>query len=249
MQLHVRLWQCGAQLSFSTLYGSKWVATFSNSNRSIVLSSFSTLYGSKWVATDHRSANPIKIRVSVPSTGRSGLQLPKASRGAEAQLRFSTLYGSKWVATKSDRGELRAVASFSTLYGSKWVATHPRFRLKLPLGGFSTLYGSKWVATVGTSRHFINDSRVSVPSTGRSGLQHYGRRWNCPSRLVSVPSTGRSGLQLDVVRSERFRALGFSTLYGSKWVATWFLARRVETALMFQYPLRVEVGCNVNCPR
>ena len=62
--------------------------------------------------------------------------------------------------------------------------------------------------------------------------------------MVSVPSTGRSGLQLVFLTIVAFALLGFSTLYGSKWVATGGVARRKATTNRFQYPLRVEVGCN-----
>ena len=136
------------------------------------------------------------------------------------------------------------------------------------------------------------DKNVSVPSTGRSGLQH--QLCNQPNRIccVSVPSTGRSGLQH--IRSFQYTVVtsgfqyplrvevgcnltcylvdaadsGFSTLYGSKWVATStvLVGQRCCTSFstlygskwvatygdhdlcpvihQFQYPLRVEVGCN-----
>ena len=85
---------------FSTLYGSKWVATTSRRSRDEPRPSFSTLYGSKWVATLNTAPDfeeeagfqyPLRVEVgcnlnkrrhgfigvvvSVPSTGRSGLQL------------------------------------------------------------------------------------------------------------------------------------------------------------------------------
>ena len=111
---------------------------------------------------------------------------------------FSTLYGSKWVATSRRDGRPRRPPVFSTLYGSKWVATwhrgrsFPRFppgfqyplrvevgcnrtcnRLsKLVFRVFSTLYGSKWVATRIVPMPGIGTVDFSVPSTGRSGLQH-----------------------------------------------------------------------------
>ena len=44
------------------------------------------------------------------------------------------------------------------------------------------------------------------------------------------------------------RQSGFSTLYGSKWVATYGISRRQVRAFVFQYPLRVEVGCNAGSP-
>ena len=88
-------------------------------------------------------------------------------------------------------------------------------------------------------------SRVSVPSTGRSGLQHLCRLRMTSHLAVSVPSTGRSGLQLSL-GSPHYPALSsFSTLYGSKWVATHGSGRHFLGAYLFQYPLRVEVGCNL----
>ena len=42
--------------------------------------------------------------------------------------------------------------------------------------------------------------------------------------------------------------VGFSTLYGSKWVATRAAGVGVARILTFQYPLRVEVGCNTSAP-
>ena len=111
------------------------------------------------------------VCVSVPSTGRSGLQRGSVKSMYTHGTSFSTLYGSKWVATAS--GAIRA-----------WFAT-----------GFSTLYGSKWVATL----------------------------------VGQAMDTG---------------IFGFSTLYGSKWVATFAVERPQKSVCAFQYPLRVEVGCN-----
>ena len=93
-----------------------------------------------------------------------------------------------------------SVKCFSALYGSKWVATSPHSIAGTIFSCFSTLYGSKWVAT------------------------HRRPTINCNSLRVSVPSTGRSGLQLNV------------------------RARRAEHMQQFQYPLRVEVGCNLRAP-
>ena len=112
-------------------------------------------------------------------------------------------------------------SSFSTLYGSKWVATrYAAVAQDVKDSSFSTLYGSKWVATRSTLYQRSYTMRVSVPSTGRSGLQPQGALWRTkrgnrfqyPLRVevgcnsvqlfavfplyhVSVPSTGRSGLQ------------------------------------------------------
>ncbi len=134
-----------------------------------------------------------------------------------------------------------------------------------------TLYGSKWVATTFSIRNPCSNFFVSVPSTGRSGLQQntivgfltiligfstlYGSKWvatllgaaRCirPYR-VSVPSTGRSGLQRNDPCSIPVIITRFSTLYGSKWVATRDRAVCLVEGIMFQYPLRVEVGCNLS---
>ena len=78
--------------------------------------------------------------VSVPSTGRSGLQLSDTSNTYRVQQRFSTLYGSKWVATQRALVTHTQTTCFSTLYGSKWVATqlsqieeHLGIRFQYPL--------------------------------------------------------------------------------------------------------------------
>ena len=65
--------------------------------------SFSTLYGSKWVATWKMLAIIESVVVSVPSTGRSGLQPSTHPSVALWNNGFSTLYGSKWVATTGKR--------------------------------------------------------------------------------------------------------------------------------------------------
>ena len=208
---------------FSTLYGSKWVASARRGVDAIRRCGFSTLYGSKWVATTARFAYngfhlkfqyplrvevgcngqeadgvvkgfgfqyPLRVEVgcnvihavwhveyemvSVPSTGRSGLQPDRRSAGIAHRRSFSTLYGSKWVATpRVWRDELaHKVSRFSTLYGSKWVATLLWNLLK--------------------DRQY----EVSVPSTGRSGLQVNKIFCLLFKVGVSVPSTGRSGLQV-----------------------------------------------------
>ena len=112
------------------------------------------------------------------------------------------------------------------------------------VGGFSTLYGSKWVATTPALIHAALTSQVSVPSTGRSGLQHYDSLLIKPCHKVSVPSTGRSGLQPRFIPGVGTVYWRFSTLYGSKWVATTLLMVTFREGLKFQYPLRVEVDCN-----
>ena len=134
--------------------------------------------------------------VSVPSTGRSGLQRGVDVFPALMDTGFSTLYGSKWVATMGLACPAVTAAGFSTLYGSKWVATEPVLQVtvaaqivSVPSTGrsglqrqhtcrqrslgscFSTLYGSKWVATYAVPVQGGQGGKVSVPSTGRSGLQ------------------------------------------------------------------------------
>ena len=209
-----------ASRCFSTLYGSKWVATSSSRHRRGISMSFSTLYGSKWVATRApprrwrrklKFQYPLRVEVgcndcgsyrnfcaehvSVPSTGRSGLQRRRAASCKNRFQCFSTLYGSKWVATTSIDFSRECPTCFSTLYGSKWVATPLPYVFVRFSPGFSTLYGSKWVATQ-HARLARHNFHVSVPSTGRSGLQR---------------GNGMQGA---------LRVCSFSTLYGSKWVAT-----------------------------
>ena len=136
---------------------------------------------------------------------------------------------------------------------------------------FSTLYGSKWVATGRRFGLVVLLPAVSVPSTGRSGLQRLHPNSARTPSWVSVPSTGRSGLQRQLRGREMSYFPCFSTLYGSKWVATtthsaevlggtsfstlygskWVATRAVSIlarfSYKFQYPLRVEVGCNGRC--
>ena len=184
------------------------------------------------------------LHVSVPSTGRSGLQRCGKARAKRFLRSFSTLYGSKWVATHVRSFDRVTCVGFSTLYGSKWVATAINPNSASSGKRFSTLYGSKWVATLKAAYWSIVNLVVSVPSTGRSGLQrwhdnHYPARcrFQYPLRVevgcnfvsvsqariwrkVSVPSTGRSGLQRRRAGHACVRSVRFSTLYGSKWVAT-----------------------------
>ena len=181
---------------------------------------FSTLYGSKWVATRAGRAGRTGRAVSVPSTGRSGLQA--------VFLRVRMRRKGCVSVPSTGRSGLQPALPASTL----------------PMSArFSTLYGSKWVATSADSTISFCFS-VSVPSTGRSGLQP---KYYIPlgaELRVSVPSTGRSGLQRWELVSVKPSFLSFSTLYGSKWVATLEYVCVVEKHASFQYPLRVEVGCN-----
>mgnify|MGYP005852207695 CR=1 FL=1 len=206
---------------FSTLYGSKWVATRQKWKGRHAPDGFSTLYGSKWVATClyalyslcvGRFQYPLRvevgcnsfptmtatvaIRVSVPSTGRSGLQRQwHVCRLLAVSFQYPLRVEVGCNATTARNGSLQG--GFSTLYGSKWVATLTTFAFRDATLGFSTLYGSKWVATL-------------PPLAGGRGVE------------------------------------GFSTLYGSKWVATSMNCAHIPRVYLFQYPLRVEVGCNPN---
>ena len=163
---------------------------------------FSTLYGSKWVATPALCSfsHAQSSSVSVPSTGRSGLQ-PEALEPLLQTLEVFQypLRVEVGCNPAADALSDSSTLCFSTLYGSKWVATLDGVYLgEEPSACFSTLYGSKWVATPSgraRAKRFFN---VSVPSTGRSGLQ--------PSNLGC----------------------------------------RHYFVLEFQYPLRVEVGCNLD---
>ena len=255
--------------SFSTLYGSKWVATRAcnacavrqckfqyplrvevgcnvvglfyesavqlfqyplrvevgcNRNlRTIFHSgygSFSTLYGSKWVATTTRQPTLSSV------------------------LSFSTLYGSKWVATALALHAPQLHACFSTLYGSKWVATRCESVHDVDREGFSTLYGSKWVATMKTDAITAQRGWFQYPLRVEVGCNVGLESGGLGDSIVSVSSTGRSGLQLYARTTWAMLCACFSTLYGSKWVATLSYASKYIAKEEFQYPLRVEVGCN-----
>ena len=85
---------------------------------------------------------------------------------------------------------------------------------------FSTLYGSKWVATLLAGDLDTANDFVSVPSTGRSGLQQVkNRRRNCQKKWFQYP------LRVEV---------GCNPVPEPP----------ADHVAMFQYPLRVEVGCN-----
>ena len=185
------------------------------------------------------------FRVSVPSTGRSGLQRGAAYKACIRALCFSTLYGSKWVATLPPLWGVGLRMGFSTLYGSKWVATTLMRSPFSVMTSFSTLYGSKWVATDGVSRSAVRDDRFQYPLRVEVGCNRKGFAASCYTVVVSVPSTGRSGLQLPSNPTPRTQIESFSTLYGSKWVATRSTPPPRPLSTKFQYPLRVEVGCNL----
>ena len=154
---------------FSTLYGSKWVATWVTSLFSLYIIQFQYPLRVEVGCNDKaESIEAGRSWVSVPSTGRSGLQRALSYASKYIAKGFSTLYGSKWVATRNHRRTRHHPSCFSTLYGSKWVATKLSYGRLSARWSFSTLYGSKWVATGGRG-----DGNHS--SVGFSTL--YGSKW------------------------------------------------------------------------
>ena len=113
---------------------------------------------------------------------------------------------------------------------------------------FSTLYGSKWVATLVAASDPESRNKFQYPLRVEVGCNRRHTRLQALFSDVSVPSTGRSGLQLKSLKQKVVRIASFSTLYGSKWVATKSSGRKTCGRLLFQYPLRVEVGCNLFLP-
>ena len=65
------------------------------------------------------------------------------------------------------------------------------------------------------------------------------------SVVVSVPSTGRSGLQLEIKRSCTQRYFLFQYPLRVEVGCNPYVVLRVGVSEKFQYPLRVEVGCNM----
>ena len=186
----------------------------------------------------------VNYLVSVPSTGRSGLQrdavnyvqtrLGKFQYPLRVEVGCNVIGGSQAFAELSFQYPLRVEVgcNLSSIQLSCQLFLF-QYPLRVEVGCNSGRGG------VGTATR-----RVSVPSTGRSGLQHvHGTRKNV-SNKVSVPSTGRSGLQPSMWRQMATTVTCFSTLYGSKWVATSNSSATCAALTWFQYPLRVEVGCN-----
>ena len=181
--------------SFSTLYGSKWVATTMKNTRMIDHVSFSTLYGSKWVATtvervhwEALSTFQYPLRVEV---GCNLCCNHSSAFGTVFQYPLRVEVGCKTFETIEVENLFEFQYPLRVEVGCNLQVQHLR---SCPPLCFSTLYGSKWVATKAVCSLRM-EVAVSVPSTGRSGLQP---RWcRCRSRRlgVSVPSTGRSGLQ------------------------------------------------------
>ena len=234
------------QHCFSTLYGSKWVATcnivklftyrLEVSVPSTGRSGLQLIVIARRRKKKKQFQYPLRVEVGCnTTTPRPRIRCPRfqyplrvevgCNLGARRKIAwdtlcFSTLYGSKWVATYCKSSTGRRLCSFSTLYGSKWVATqYTRWRRKCLLEFQYPLRvevgcNLKPPLTPETGR------RVSVPSTGRSGLQLGDRVTLLGKMNVSVPSTGRSGLQLARFPCLKSFVTRFSTLYGSKWVAT-----------------------------
>ena len=255
-------------LGFSTLYGSKWVAAMRGSCSRMVLSGFSTLYGSKWVAVGlvgwddcrrGRFQYPLRVEVGCRSVCHTEFV---ALRAFQYPLRVEV--GCSWLAWGF---ELTALTVSVPSTGRSGLQLKPQRIRFIRNSGFSTLYGSKWVAEDFWLPRNV-ELHVSVPSTGRSGLQQISERLCCKSYTVSVPSTGRSGLQYLVLLPRQRQPtefqyplrvevgcravtaaiihamLSFSTLYGSKWVAALLCTDQCRVPSKFQYPLRVEVGCS-----
>ena len=161
------------EICFSTLYGSKWVATNFNNPHHHALSSFSTLYGSKWVATTARRA------VSVKS---NGFQYP---------LRVEV--GCNWARRSLCRSQrhmfqypLRVEVGCND---PERVRGNRRKKVSVPSTGRSGLQLSTTRRSVVMVKTFQYPLRVEV------GCNSYAaplERWVVK---VSVPSTGRSGLQ------------------------------------------------------
>ena len=135
------------------------------------------------------------MSVSVPSTGRSGLQPAGSILSLISMSSFSTLYGSKWVATGRKR----------TIVGKRPMFQYP---LRVEVGcnaefsfhdgsvkSFSTLYGSKWVATFTARDAGQHTFEFQYPLRVEVGCNHCGHAAGKKVAQVSVPSTGRSGLQ------------------------------------------------------
>ena len=170
---------------------------------------------------------PVKqvcLAVSVPSTGRSGLQPCWRAHDRNANSCFSTLYGSKWVATAVLPASIYYGQGFSTLYGSKWVATIPRMHWDGRRFGFQYPLRVEVGCNTPNRKTHSALSSFQYPLRVEVGCNDVVRWIVLRDNLVSVPSTGRSGLQLS-------RGRGC-----------------LVTAIMFQYPLRVEVGCNLVRP-
>ena len=133
---------------------------------------------------------------------------------------FSTLYGSKWVAT-SPPGRVSAVSScFSTLYGSKWVAT----RKMLPLVVSSPKFQYPLRVEVGCNmiewEHSEQLHAFQYPLRVEVGCNHRASASETRGGEFQYPLRVEVGCNLAESHRSDFAGGSFSTLYGSKWVAT-----------------------------
>ena len=190
------------------------------------------------------TADARAVHVSVPSTGRSGLQPERtALLTRQAQVSVPSTGRSGLQQCSASQALQRCTVSVPST-GRSGLQPHGNFHqnepfwVSVPSTGRSGLQRAMCVWRHTSNERFqyplrvevgcnhnvcpgaAHHSRVSVPSTGRSGLQPQA----CLARqglvCVSVPSTGRSGLQQVSQAILRRAPKCFSTLYGSKWVAT-----------------------------
>ena len=142
-----------------------------------------------------RSAIPYIF--SVPSTGRSGLQLDGRKNRKVYTIFFQYPLRVEVGCNVLDARRRLPNTKFSVPSTGRSGLQRALFvSAGKQLAVFSTLYGSKWVATLSLEAGRLVDELFSVPSTGRSGLQP----------PYPIPPERRAEI--------------FSTLYGSKWVAT-----------------------------
>ena len=160
-------------------------------------------------------------------------------------LCFSTLYGSKWVATRALRLGERTEKEFQYPLRVEVGCNNQRCVLRAKCCAFQ--YPLRVEVGCNVERAALERGlqlMFQYPLRVEVGCNHTVRAPRALRFIVSVPSTGRSGLQRRTKARRRYSACGFSTLYGSKWVATANSNVSGVSTIMFQYPLRVEVGCN-----
>ena len=158
---------------------------------------------------------------------------------------FSTLYGSKWVATQRSLGHKLKHQLFQYPLRVEVGCNANLLEAAKLLFRFSTLYGSKWVATLPSNvmpnptKEFQYPLRVEVGCNARTMSA------TMLGGIVSVPSTGRSGLQLtdNTVKSLKQKVFQYPLRVEVGCNRNVELHRR--RGAQFQYPLRVEVGCNL----
>ncbi len=167
-----------------------------------------------------RTSSCQKASVSVPSTGRSGLQpRPRPPRPRPRKVSVPS----------TGRSGLQRVTRFgrsATLFVSVPSTGRSGLQLERPAFNPRLYYEFQYPLRVEVGCNLIRTNITGAISTCFSTL--YGSKWvatNLKNELIE-------------------ELLGFSTLYGSKWVATYAHASFREWFYKFQYPLRVEVGCN-----